>query len=64
MPIKSGFYFIMNVQAKNLAYLPNANSEEPVQCRYPRNDPGEQVGVHRIAIKFFDVMLTLIDDVA
>ncbi|KAF8805909.1 hypothetical protein BYT27DRAFT_7168910 [Phlegmacium glaucopus] len=42
MPIKSGRYFIINVQTKNQAFLPNPNSAEPVQSRYKQDDPGEQ----------------------
>jgi hypothetical protein len=47
MPIKSGRYFITNVQFKNQAFLPNPNSAEPVQTRYKQDNPGEEVRVHR-----------------
>ena len=47
MPIKSGRYFITNVQFKNQAFLPNPDSAEPVQTRYKQDNPGEQVRIHR-----------------
>ncbi|KDR66710.1 hypothetical protein GALMADRAFT_147604 [Galerina marginata CBS 339.88] len=42
MPIKTGSYFIVNVYAKNYAFLPNPNSDEPIESRYKQNDTGEQ----------------------
>lgn len=54
MPIATGRYFIINVQTKNRAYLHSADSDEPIQGRFKQDELGEQVWVHRIAIKSFD----------
>ena len=43
MPIKSGHYHIINVYTRNLAYLGNDNSDEPLRGMYLRGIINEQV---------------------
>ncbi|KDR66711.1 hypothetical protein GALMADRAFT_147605 [Galerina marginata CBS 339.88] len=45
MPIKSGRYFVVNVKSRNRAFLPNPNSDEPLQSMFKQNDTGEQWNV-------------------